>query len=457
MSVLFAHGIGGIRDLPVPLWLFYYGAALVLLVSFIALWALWTKPRLEKLAQGRPLPAALERLLLSRGMRIVLGAIGFGLFLLVAAAALVGDASPTKNIAPTFVYVVFWLGMVALVVPFGNVWTWLNPWRAAADAVAWIAARSAVAWEPPLEYPERWGRWPAAFLLASFGALELAYVEPASPRSLALAIYLYSAISWLGMLAFGKDAWLDNGEAFTVYFGFLSRLSPFTLAEEAERRRIVVRVPLLSVSLRDLRPGTIAFVAAMLGTVAFDGFSRTSWWVDRRYDVSTKLAADSPHVSDLVITVFNLVGLTLVIALVALAYILAVRTAERLSAQPRLAEQFLASLVPIALAYSVAHYFSLLFYQAQAAVALASDPFGWDWDLLGTSGYLPDFGALSANVIWYTQVAALVVGHVAGLVIAHDRAVSLAGSQQTAVATQYPMLVLMVLYTVCGLWLLSAG
>jgi hypothetical protein len=457
LTTLLAHGLGGIRDLPVPLWLFYYGAALVLLLSFIALWALWTKPRLEELSRGRALPEALQRLLLSQPLRILLGSIGFGLFLVVAAAALVGDPSPTKNIAPTFVYVVFWLGTVALVVVFGNVWAWLNPWRAGADAVAWIAERADFAWEPPFEYRERWGRWPAAFLLASFAALELAYIEPANPRSLALAIYLYSAVTWLGMLAFGRRAWLENGEAFTVYFGFLSRLSPFTLREEGGERRIVVRAPLLSVSIRDLRPGTVAFVAVMLGTVAFDGFSRTTWWIDRRYDVSTRVAGDSPHLSDLVTTVFNLVGLVVAIATVALVYTLAVRTAERLSSRPNLTGQFLASLVPIALAYLIAHYFSLLFYQAQSALALASDPFGRGWNLFGTSDYLPNFGALSPNVIWYAQVTALVVGHVAGLVIAHDRAVSLVGSPRLAVATQYPMLMLMVFYTVGGLWLLSSG
>jgi hypothetical protein len=452
-----AHGIGGLRDLPVPLWLFYYGAALVLLLSFIALWALWTKPRLDAFARGRPLPWGLQRVLLSRAVRVALGALGLALFVLVAAAALLGEPSPTENIAPTFVYVLFWLGVVALVVVFGNVWAWLNPWRAAADLVAWTSERLGRAWEPPLEYPKRLGRWPAALLLFCFAVLELAYVDPANPRALALAVYLYSAVTWLGMLTFGRRSWLENGEAFSVYFGFLARLSPFALRDEGGSRRIVVRPPILSVSLRDTRPGTLAFVGVMLGTVAFDGFSRTSWWIDRRYEVSTGLAGDSPRVGDTVVTLFNVVGLLALVLAVAGAFALAVRAAERLADRHDLAGQFLASLVPIALAYAVAHYFSLLFYQAQAAVALASDPFGWGWDLFGTEGYLPDFGALSANVIWYVQVGALVVGHVAGLVLAHDRAVSVVGSPRVAVATQYPMLVLMVVYTVGGLWLLSAG
>lgn len=454
--MVLAHGIGGLRDLPVPAWLFYYGAALVLLLSFIALWALWTKPHLEQLSRGRPLPGWLPRVLLSGTMRIALGAIGFGLFLLVAAAALVGEPSPTQNIAPTFVYVLFWLGVVVLVVLFGNVWAWLNPWRAGADAVAWIAEHLGVSWEPPLDYPERLGRWPAAVLLLAFAALELAYVEPADPRTLALAIYLYSGITWLGMLAFGRRAWLENGDAFAVYFGLLSRLSPFAVREAEGERQIVIRPPLLGVSLRGAGPGALAFVAVMLGTVAFDGFSRTSWWIDRRYDVIISVG-DSPQLAAAAATLFNVAGLVTLVVAVAVAYTLAVRAAERLSSQASLSSLFLASLVPISLAYLVAHYFSLLYYQAQAAIPLVSDPFGRGWDLFGTVDYLPNFGALSANLIWYVQVAALVVGHVVGLVLAHDRAVSLAGSPRVAVATQYPMLVLMVLYTVGGLWLLSAG
>jgi hypothetical protein len=118
---------------------------------------------------------------------------------------------------------------------------------------------------------------------------------------------------------------------------------------------------------------------------------------------------------------------------------------------------FLASLVPIALVYAVAHYFSLLLLQGQFAIPLASDPLGRGWDLIGTADFRPNLAVLSPNAIWYVQVGALVVGHVAGLTLAHDRAVALFRSARTAMQTQYVMLVLMVVYTVGGLWLLSQG
>jgi hypothetical protein len=458
VTPVLAHGIGGIRDLPVPLWLFYYGGTLVLLLSFLALWALWTRPRLEQLARGTPVSPAIERIALAPATRIVLGAMGFGLLVLVAAASLVGDPSPTRNLAPTFIYVVFWLGVVVLVVLLGNVWAALNPWRAGADAVAWLSERSGFAWEPPLTYPQRLGRWPAAVLLLGFAALELAYTEPANPRALALAVYLYSAVTWFAMLAFGRTAWLVNGEAFSVYFGFLARLAPIGLRREGGRRRLVLRAPLAGVAVRDSRPGTVAFVAVMLGSVGFDGFSRTAWWQDRRFDLTSGLAVDSPRLADLVSTAFNLAGLIGVVVAVALAFLAAVRAAEVLSGSDRpLAGQFAGSLVPIALAYVVAHYFSLLVLQGQYVIPLASDPFGFGWDLFGTAEFAPNVAILSPNFVWYVQVGALVTGHVLGLVLAHDRAVSLFRSPRVAVATQYPLLTLMVLYTVGGMWLLSRG
>jgi hypothetical protein len=111
----------------------------------------------------------------------------------------------------------------------------------------------------------------------------------------------------------------------------------------------------------------------------------------------------------------------------------------------------------LALVYVVAHYFSLLVFQGQALIYLASDPLGKGWDLFGTADFRPAENVFSPNTIWYVQVGVLVVGHVLGLVLAHERAVALFSSARTAIRTQYAMLVLMVLYTCTGLWLLSSG
>jgi hypothetical protein len=152
-----------------------------------------------------------------------------------------------------------------------------------------------------------------------------------------------------------------------------------------------------------------------------------------------------------------LAGLLGCVLLVAFAYLGATRLARRIVREDRPFEaDFLLSLVPIALVYAVAHYFTLLVIQGQFAIPLASDPFGYGWDLFGTSDYAPNIAPLSPNTVWYVQVGALVGGHVAGLAVAHDRAVTTLAPRD-ALRSQYPMLALMVLYTIAGLWLLSRG
>jgi hypothetical protein len=449
-----AHGLGSVQDLPVPLWLFYYGAAVVLVVSFVALGALWKRPLLEPRADGRPLGPRAQSILLGPEIRILLGGISLALFVLLFLAAAIGDRSPAANITPTFVYVVFWLGLVPIVVLLGNVWRVLSPWRAAADAVAWLAARLRIARPAPFTYPAGLGRVPAGIGLMAFAALELAWPDSANPRHLAIAIGVYSAFTWLGMLLFGRRAWLENGEGFHVYFELLSRIGAFGVRDG----RVIVRMPLSALSRRDDVPGTVFFVAVMLGSVAFDGFSRTPWWQDRVLAIETRWALESPTISDTAVFLLNLLGLIAAVALVALVYLVAVEAARVVGSVPyTLAPEFVGSLVPIALAYAVAHYFSSLIVQGQVIFRLASDPFGYGWDLFGTADQQPRLDILSPNTTWYVQVAALVIGHVAGLAIAHDRAVALFGEARRALRTQYAMLVLMVAYTVGGLYLLSAG
>lgn len=114
---------------------------------------------------------------------------------------------------------------------------------------------------------------------------------------------------------------------------------------------------------------------------------------------------------------------------------------------------FVHSLVPIALAYVVAHYFSLLVFQGQAAIALVSDPLGRGWDLFGTARRSIDYAVVSTATIAWVQAAGIVAGHVSGVFMAHHRALARlpAGA---ATRSQYPLLGAMVLYSVGGLALL---
>jgi FtsH-binding integral membrane protein len=449
---LLAHGIGGVRDLPVPTWLFFWAAVIALVASFVLLGALWKQPLLERHAGGRPLPAWLVSIVESRVLRIVLQAFSAGLLVLVFLCALFGSTNPNENFTPTFIYVVFWLGLVPVQVLIGDVFRVLDPWRAFADAAVWLMELGGRQAAPLATLPESAGRYPAAAALFAFAALELTYTDPASPRALALAIALYSYVTFFAMAAFGRETWLRQGEAFSVYFGTLARIAPFARVDG----RLVVRWPFTGLAGADYTPGTLAFLAVMLGSVGFDGFSRTSLWQNRMADIESPFVLDQPRLGELIVNGVSLLGLAAAVLLVAGAYLAAVAIAQRsVNARESLAAEFVLSLVPIALVYAVAHYFSLLVIQGQFAITLSSDPFGRGWDLFGTADFAPNLAPFSPNTIWYVQVAALVGGHIAGLAIAHDRAVTLFRKREAALRSQYAMLVLMVLYTVGGLWLLN--
>jgi hypothetical protein len=387
-------------------------------------------------------------------LRIGAQAVSVVLFAAVWAAALVGDPDPLENLAPTWIYVVFWLGVPALTIVFGNVWRALSPWRALADGFVWLWERSGRAARPLAAYPERLGRWPGAVALFAFTALELVYWDPAAPRALAFAIAVYTYVTLFGMAAFGRDTWSTRGEGFAILFSYLARAAPF----HARDGRIRLRWPLTGLAGAEPVAGSLGFIAVMLGSVAFDGYSRTATWQDLISRAQAPHVVDDPLLADLVGSGLALWGLLVGVVLVAIAYTAACSVASRLVAAPRRLEpEFLLSLVPIAFVYELAHYFSLFLTQGQFAIPLLSDPLGRSWDLLGTAGVTPDLGVVSPNTVWYVQAGALVAGHVAGLAVAHDRAIDVFVERRDALRSQYAMLALMVLYTVGGLWILSRG
>lgn len=447
-----AHGIGGIRDLPVPTWLFYWWGSAVLIVSFVALGVLWRTPQLARRAAGRAVWARLEAVVRSTVTRVVGQAISVFFLALVFAAAVAGDGDPQVNIAPNWVYVVFWLGVPLLSVLLGDVWRVLNPWRALADAFVWVAERLRGPVRPLRPYPERLGRWPAAVGLFAFTALELAYSDPSSPRMIGIAIGVYTAITAAGQALFGRETWQRSGEGFGVAFGYLARLAPLGFVDG----RLRLRWPLTGATGREEAPGSIAVIAVMLGSVAFDGFSRTSGWQNLVADIRSPYVSSARGTGDLLVSLVSLGLLLGVIVFVGVAFRASCALMRStVAGRAPLAPEFLLSLVPIAFVYAVAHYFSLFVIQVQFTIPQLSDPFGRGWDVIGTRDFAPNLAPFSPGTVWYVQVAALVVGHVSGLVLAHERAVTVFSNGKDAVRSQYAMLGLMVLYTVGGLWLLS--
>jgi hypothetical protein len=450
---LIAHGFVTRSDLPIPEWLFGWAAAVVLVVSFVVLSALWPEPKLQQ-ERWRPLPRGFGRLLTSRPVEVVCGAVGVFLLGLVAWSGLEGVQIATANFAVTFVYVIFWVGLVPVSVLLGDVFRAFNPWRAIGRAAAW-AARTAARGElpAPLAYPERLGRWPAAAGILAFAFIELVAPDGNQPSNVAVAALVYSALTFIAMALYGVDPWVERGEAFSVYFNLFSRLSVF----ERRGHEIGLRRPLSGLASLEPLPGTVALLAVIIGSVTFDGAAEAPVWTGIAPDIANGFESLGLSSVSALEAAFA-VGLAAAVALVYGFYRLGIAGARtvggRLSAD-RLATTFVHSLVPIALAYVAAHYLTLLVFQGQAIAFLASDPLGDGSNLFGTADRAIDYGVIGANATWYFQVGFVVAGHVTALTLAHDRALAVYDRAKLAVRSQYWMLAVMIGFTSLALWLLS--
>lgn len=435
--MILAHGVGSRADLPVPLALALYGAGLAVIVSFLALVLLWRSPKLRGAAAGHPLPSAVQAVVGSPVLRWLLRAIVLVLTLVVVAVALVGPPSPSDNLAPFVLYVTLWVGLIPASLLFGSFWAYVNPLRTLHAGLAKITGPAPAEGRLP-----SLGYWPAAVSLLVFVWLELVPPGRAEPRTVGLFLVLYGVVQLVAALWFGAG-WFARGDGFEVYSTLLGRMSPFGRREDG---RLVVRSPLDGVD--GLRPerGLTAVVLVLIGSTGFDGLSRTRFWQEGPGQEAFRTALPGT------------LGLLGMIALAALLYVGATLLAGVLTGHPPREQPgwFAHSLVPIAAGYAIAHYFSLLLLDGQATWILASNPFGQDGvNLFGTYSNAIDYTAIGPQVIANVQVGAIVLGHVLGVVLAHDRAVrAVRAGQHRSTSGQLPLVAVMVVFTVGGLSLL---
>jgi hypothetical protein len=429
---LLAHGVGSRTDLPIPLGLALYGGGMAILAGFAVLLLFWRRPKLGGEASGAPLPAGLQRVLdsplLRRGLQLLALAAGG----LVVTVALTGPEEASANLAPWVLYVTFWVGLVVVSLLLGPVWRVVNPLRLLHLLLRPLVPRSPGAGRLPAL-----GLWPGAVALVAFLWLELVYPDRAEPVTVAVFLIGYAVVQVGLSLWFGEE-WFAHGDGFEVYSTLVARLSPWARRDDG---RLVVRSPLDNAMATPEQRGLAAVIVVLLGSTAFDGLSRTAWW-------QTGPGAANDSLS-------GTLGLAAMIALVAALYLLGTRLSGRLADQPAEVQpgRYAATVIPIVLGYTVAHYFSLLMLDGQTTWILASNPFGVDGvDLFGTYGNVVDLTAVSPDAIAYVQVGAVVAGHVVGVTLAHERA--LRSAPRARASDQLPLVLVMVLFTIGGLGLL---
>ena len=441
-----AHAFAERYDLPLPLWHYLLGAGATIVLSFVVV-ALF-------LGRGERAPPTVRLALPARAARLAESALNWlaicALALLLAAGFGGEQGDWSSNLLPVTVWVIWWVGVTFVSALIGGVWPSIDPWLA--------VAKSFPARGPPLRWPERAGAWPASLLFLAFAWAELAWTENAVPRKLAALIAAYSLLTWTGMALFGIAAWRANADPFCRFFGLFARFAPL----DVERGPTLVVRPFGAGLRQDAPPSAAiaAFVLLALATVSFDGIAETPLWEDIVGGVTHLLysagivqligytAADS---------LTKTLGLVATPLLFAAVYVGTCALVGRIAGEPvgLTARRYVLSLVPIAVAYHLAHYLSYLLIQGQAVWPLLSDPLNLGWDLFGTRGYEIDIGVVGMRFVWLFAVAAIVAGHVAAVALAHHEALRAASGRKLAVASQGPMLVLMVAYTMLSLWVLS--
>ena len=493
---VYAHGFGERYDLPVPLGYYLVGAGATVALSFVLIGAFFRGApglhgyRRYNLLSHRLLSAILQ----GRVFVTLVKAAAVLLFLLTISAGALGDEAPSNNFAPTFVWVIWWVGLGFFVALIGNLWALVNPWSILFE---WAEAvnrrlRPDSDLDMGLDYPSRLGAWPAFSLFCVFAWLENVYPSASDPLNIALLVLAYSAVTWLGMLLFGRHVWLRRGECFSVVFGILAQFAPTearvpnrsycegcdadcTSGEDdcvncyacweaagSGERELNLRPWSVGLARRaNVTTDALVFVIMVLASVTFDGFKATPLWLDVKvalWDTWSALLGSGEFAASGSVAA-DTVGLFLAPAVLLAAYVVFCRltavAARGEVSGSEVAFAFVFSLVPIALAYNIAHFFSLLAIQGQLIIPLASDPFGYGWDLFGTAGYLVNIALVNARFTWILSVAAIVLGHIIAVYLSHVIALRSMSDRGAAMRSQYPMLALMVLYTVVSLWIVA--
>lgn len=458
-STVWAHAGERGYVMLLPTHLFMIGGTAVVAVTFVIALAVRSLGAIDKVIRSWELFKWRGNLAL-----LVPSYLSLAFLIILIVAGHSGSTDPLSNPLPMVTWSLLWIGLVFAHVLLGNVWVFINPWRAIDHLLGLLSPRVKSEPAPILKYPRAFGYWPAVALLIVLVWFENVSPSPQDPELLANVATGYLVLTIIGMRVFGRKIWLEHVEIFSVYFRMVSWLAPvkWTVDElngGPSRGCASINWPCAQlITLKALTVSGTAFVLSALAAVSFDGFSHTFRWLG----LIGANPLEYPGRTDLI--PFNTAGLIGACIALILAYWGAVAlgyTRDRqVTNETGLGGKLAISMVPIAFAYHVAHYLPAFLVEAQYAVRALSDPFSVGWDLFGTAHmHIKDSlrtHHLYIELIWYAQVAAIVIGHVAAILVSHIIAFREVKAGSAPAYRQIPLNVLMVAYTFLGIWLLSA-
>ena len=451
----YAHGAERGLIMLLPTGYYLTGGAIAVAASFAVL--VLVPPALFSRAAGAtaryrdlPAPSPIVTSLVSSAFLALLLIIGF-----------FGTHDPLENPLPLVIWTFFWVIFTLIQAVFGNLWPWLNPWTGPLAALRRLGGRG-LGTKPLVPFPKWLGTAPALLLFMLFAWYELVSLSPEDPPSLAVIVLGYWLFTLAMMIVFGEQAWAARGEPFSIYFRLIGRLAPlsFSPGNRAWRADVELSWPGAR-AVRSAPPSLTAalFLLATLGTASFDGFSETFTWLVaigiNPLEFPGRSAVMGANTLGLIAAPVTLAVLFFS-AVLAGAWLAGERKSEGLF---RLARHLVYSIVPIAVAFHAAHYLTLMLINGQYLLVVLSDPLGRGWDLFGTADWHVTASFLnnidSVETIWIAQTLIIVVGHCIGILLAHMIALRHFSSPHRAALSQVFLALVMVFYTVFGLWLLS--
>ena len=480
-----AHGFGERYDLPIPLSYFLIGAALAVALSFAAIgWFVRSSgsdPKYPRINVYRYSAMTFFCKIISR----FLGLISVFILFISIHSGLMGTSEVIENFAPVFVWIIWWVGVGYVVCIVGNVWLLMNPWMVIFNYWEQIFGKHIGI----VDWPKKLDAWPALFLFLLFAWIENVHTASSQPFSLGILILIYSLLTWVGMILFGKHVWLTHGDPFYVLFNLFARFSATELRinetkdwcmqcssgckenlnlpdcvdcyecwanTDSKNKEFCLRPWSVGLSRGErVTPAIMLFYVTALATVSFDGFSETPAWVE----IQTVLWPVIDPLPGPAAATIKTIGIIFVPFIFTAIYLYVCGLISQMSrgqmAYVDIRMRFVFSLVPIALAYNLSHNLSSLLITGQEIIPLLSDPYGVGWNLFGTSDFKINIAIIDARFIWVFSVIALVAGHIISVFTAHVIALRRTTSHSIAVRSQYPMLLLMVFFTAVSLWIVA--